>query len=261
MEQLEIRAYERQEISVITGIPMVYESGNPNHDFIGRVRDRLEKWGYSCETPRGGAVIITHKPETAEDRLKEIMFRLFGLDIQTGTNGEMDNGATVFACFLHFMMTEQIAQTMPWGERYAWLEENYGVKVAYPCLNHWAKRLLENEIMDKSTGKSDAMWWMTYYIDGEKHREPVDENDPDLLAYKKRHDQIYSNKLRKTKDDWKSAYASTKKEMWQEYKCCYYQCKCLQVNGIISSEIETVLELVEEIVESHIDKLMAENPA
>ena len=252
MEQLELRAYERQEIAEILHVR------NDPHNFTRDVSNRLQKWGYEGTVINRGPVIITHKPVTAEERLKEIMFRLFDLDTQTGTNGEMDNGATVFACFLHFMMSEEIAQTMPWDERYAWLEENYGVKVARPCLNRWAKRLIENEIMEKSTGKTDAMWWMTYYIDGKKYRHPVDDDDPELQAYRHFQDQTYSVQLKLTKDNWKTAYAATKKIMWQEFKCCYYQCKCLQVNGITTEEIEMVLELIEEIVEKHVETLMAE---
>ena len=258
MEQLELRAYERQEIAEITGIPLVYKSGRPNKDFIGRVSERLDKWGYSCDMPRGGTVIITRKPETAEERLKEIMFRLFNLDTQTGTNGEMENGTTVFACFLHFMMSEEIAQTMPWGERYAWLEYNYGIIAKPPCLTRWTKRLIQNGIMNKSHGKDDAMWWMTCYIDGKKHRYPIDDNDAELLQYKASQDKIYSEMLVETKGDWRNAYGMTKQAMWQEYKCCYYQCKCLYVNGITNDEIEMVLELVEEIVEAHSAALMAE---
>ena len=257
MEQLEVRGYTRKEMEEITGIPLVYESGNPNKDFIGRVRDRLEKWGYSCVTPHGGPIIITRKPESAEECLKEIMFRLFDLDTQTGTNGEMGNGTTVFACFLHFMMSEEIAETMPWDERYNWLEYNYGVKAAKPCLNRWASRLVKNEVMSQSIGKDDAMWWMTCYIDGKKHRYPVDDNDPELLEYQSDQSQIYADMLKQTRGNWQSAFGMTKKALWQKYQCCYYQCKCLQMNGITNDEIELVLKLVEEIVDAHMTMLMA----
>lgn len=221
--------------------------------YKGLTYEYMESYIMTHGTEETRLVIITRKPESAEERLKEIMFRLFDLDTQTGTNGEMDNGTTVFACFLHFMMSEEIAETMPWDERYDWLEYNYGVKAAKPCLNRWANRLIKSNVLSQSIGKDDAMWWMTCYIDGKKHRYPVDDNDPELLEYQSEQSQIYANMLKQTRGNWKVAFGMTKKALWQKYQCCYYQCKCLQMNGITNDEIELVLELVEEIVDAHFE--------
>ena len=109
MIRLEKRAYSREEISEITGIPRVYQSGNANGNFISRVRERLENWHYSVETPRGGAVIITGQPETALNRLHEIMMRKLDFDVQVRPRD--------FACFMHFMMTVPDADCMPMDER------------------------------------------------------------------------------------------------------------------------------------------------
>ena len=252
MKQLEVRAYERQEIADILHVR------NDTHNFKRDVENRLMNWGYQYEIPHGGAVIITHKPETAEERLKEIMFRLFGLDTQTGKNGEMKNGTTVFACYLQFMMTEDIAETMPWDERYSWLEDNYGLTVKSPCLQRWTSRLVQNEIMSKSTGYADSMWWRTYKIDGISHREPVDDDDPELLRYQERRKEIFTPSYKMVHGNEEAAWAVTRAQLKREFGCTFYRCKCIQINGITNEEIETVLKLVEEIVDAHAEMLMRE---
>lgn len=248
MEQLELRSYDRKEIASILHV-------NPApKNFKRDTENRLSRWGYQYVIVDRGPVIITGKPETPEDRLKEIMFRLFELDTQTGTNGEMDNGSTVFACHLHFMMTEEIAETMPWDERYAWLNENYGVTACPPCLQRWTNRLIAHDIMNKSS--TGAMWWMTYYIDGVKHRVPVDETDPELINYREYKAKILPEMLRRTNGNVNTAYHLLEKCLWAVFHCRYYQCKCLQVNGLTDEDTETVLALVDKIVDDHFAALM-----
>ena len=251
MEQLEVRAYERQEIAEITGIPLVYKSGNPNRDFIGRVKDRLEKWGYACETPRGGPVIITGKPETAEARLAEIMIRLFGLDIQIEVYP--------FACYLHFMLNEPAAQTMPWIERHSMIQEMYGLDISEITLRRWTKHLVDADIMDKSEFRQDAEWWMTYTDSGEKHQVPVEEADlPQMYQYWQRHTELLNLWRIKCNGNMSAAWEGTRKQMWQEFHCCYYRCKCLVINGIGNEEINTILDLVDEILELNWDSSNAD---
>ena len=251
MKQLEIRAYERQEIAEITGIPMFYQSGNPNHDFIGRVKDRLQKWGYTCKTPRGGAVIITGKPETAEERLAEIMIRLFGLDIQIEVYP--------FACYLHFMLNEPAAQTMPWIERHAMIQEMYGLDISEITLRRWTKHLLDADIMSKSEFRQDSEWWMTYNDGGEKHQVPLEEEDlPQLRQYWQRHTELLEQWRVQCNGNMSAAWEATKKQMWQEFHCCYYRCKCLTINGIGNEEIDTILDLVDEILELNWDSSNAD---
>lgn len=76
MQQLECRFYPRQEIA--EGL-----SVNPkgSKHFAEKVKTTLDKWGYEYEYSRSG-VEITGKPETAEERLREILIRKLNLDVQ-----------------------------------------------------------------------------------------------------------------------------------------------------------------------------------
>ena len=236
MKHLEVRAYERQEIAEIMGLKV------SSHNFIRDVRDRLEKWGYTCEAPRGGAVIITSKPETAQARLAEIMIRLFRLDIQIEVYD--------FACYLHFMLNEPAAQAMPWVERHTLIQEMYGLDISEITLRRWTKHLLDGDIMHKSEGRQDSEWWMTYTDSMGKHQEPVEEDAlPQMHQYWKRHTELLNEWRIKCKGNESAAWSATRKQMWQEYQCCYYRCKCLTINGIGNEEINTILDLVDEILE------------
>ena len=159
MEQLEVRAYERQEIAEIMGLK------TSSHNFLRDVKIRLDAWGYDYETPWGGAVIITRKPETAKERLAEIMIRLFNLDIQINT---LD-----FACYLDFMLNEPDAKTMPWTLRHEKIMEDYGMDISEITLRRWTNRLIECGVMFKSPFAQDAEWWMTTITLGEKDQDPV----------------------------------------------------------------------------------------
>ncbi len=46
-----------------------------------------------------------------------------------------------------------------------------------------------------------------------------------------------------------AAWQATKEKMWAKYGCCYYRCKCLQIDGISNEEINTIVDLVDEILE------------
>lgn len=236
MEQLEVRAYEREEIAEIMGLR------TDSHNFIRDVKNRLNAWGYDYETPRGGAVIITRKPETAQERLAEIMIRRFKLDIQIEVYA--------FACFLHFMLNEPAAQVMPWGTRHAMIQEMYGLDIAEITLRRWTKHLINEDIISKSEGRQSSEWWITYKVDGVKHQMLVEEEElPAMHTYWKRHAELLEKMLIKHNGNRSAAWEETKKQMWIEYGCCYYRCKCLQINGISTEEIETIIDLVDEILE------------
>ena len=252
MEKLELRAYPRDEIALVTGIPLVYSTGTPNKDFINRVRERLAKWGYSCETPRGGSIIITSIPTTAEEQLAEMMMRDFNLDCQTETIN--------FACFIHFMLTEDGAETMPWLERESRINEIYGYDIDQKTLCRYANRLIEQGAMIPPQPSQADQWWKTT-IEGRKIQCPVPEDQQEEVNeyYRRRSevvqewktalkcDQATTKEERKmlTNQAWSAAY----KQMWSEFGCCYYRCKCLQFSGFGYQEIERLLDLVTEIVE------------
>lgn len=252
MGKLELRAYSRDEIAAITGIPLVYSKGNANQAFIGRVREKLKRWGYSCETPPRGPVIITSMPPTAEEQLAEMMMRDLNLDCQTDT--------TNFACFIHFMLTEEGAESMPWLERESRINEIYGFDINPRTLSRYANRLIKQGAMIPPQPSQADQWWKTT-IEGRKIQCPVPEDQQEEVKeyYRRRSevvqewktalkcDQATTKEERKmlTNQAWSAAY----KQMWSEFGCCYYRCKCLQFSGFGYQEIDRLLDLVTEIVE------------
>ena len=237
MEQLEVRAYERQEIAEIMGLKV------GSHNFLRDVCNKLEKWGYDCETPRGGAIIITNKPETAKERLAEIMIRLFGLDIQIDT---LD-----FACYMDFMLNEPHAQTMPWKLRHEKIMEQYGMDIAEITLRRWTNRLIEHGVVFKSPFAQDARWWMTTITLGEKDQEPVPDEMRHLIPeYFRRRQELYKEALEAECGNAKAAWRETYRQLWIEYGCCFYRCKYLEINGISTEEIDYIITLVTEIIEA-----------
>ena len=236
MKQLEIRPYSRQEMAQI----IHKKADSPN--FVRDVRSILDSWGYTCELPRGGAVIITRKPETAKEQLAEIMIRLFNLDVQIDVYG--------FACFLHLMLTKPEAQRMPWGVRHSMIKEMYGQDVSEITLRRWTKHLLDADILSKSQCPQSAEWWMTYNDSATgKHQEAVDDSDlPKVHQYWQRHGEVLSEMRNVYNGNESLAWSETKKAMWAEFGCCYYRCKCLQINGIGHEEIATIVALLDEIL-------------
>lgn len=243
MEQLEVRVYERQEIAEITGVKQ------GSHNFIRDVRNRLEKWGYTCETPNRGPVIITSRPTTAGAKLKEIMLRLFKLDTQIAKKDDFRDGTLDFACFLDFMLNEPYAETMPWAMRHTMIKDMYGMDIAEITLRRWASHLIQNDILHKSPFQQDSMWWKTTMVDYNKYQEPVPDDEIDAIPkFFQRRAVILQEKL-KLHDKKSEAWKETYKELWREFGCCYYRCRCLRINGIGNDEIDTILTLISNIIE------------
>lgn len=243
VEQLEVRTYERQEIEAITGVKI------GSHNFIRDVRNRLEKWGYTCETPNRGPVIITSRPTSARAKLKEIMLRLFKLDIQIAKEDDFRDGTLDFACFLDFMLNEPYAEMMPWAMRHTMIKDMYGMDIAEITLRRWASHLIQHDILSKSPFRQDSMWWKTTKVDTKKYQEPVPDDEIDAIPqYFQRCSEIFQEK-QKTHDKKNEAWKETYRKLWGEFGCCYYRCYCLQVNGIGNDEIDTILTLVSNIIE------------
>lgn len=236
MEQLEVHAYERQEIAEIMGLK------TSSHNFLRDVKSRLDAWGYDYETPWGGAVIISRKPETAKERLAEIMIRLFNLDIQIDT---LD-----FACYLDFMLNEPDAKNMPWTLRHEKIMGNYGMDISEITLRRWTNRLIECGVMFKSPFAQDAEWWMTTITLGEKDQDPVPDDMRHLIPeYFQRRHELYKETLKVKGGDKQAAWKETFQQLWQEYGCCFYRCNCLEINGISTDEIDNIIALVTEIIQ------------
>lgn len=245
MIRLEQRAYSRREISEITGIPQNYKDGRVNRNFIGRVRERLENWHYEVETPRGSAVIITRQPETALDRLHEIMMRKLGFDIQVRP--------LEFACFMHFMMTVPDADCMPIEERLDFINQNYKmVCLSKSTLERWIESLSDCHalIIDNHA----AVRWKSEKINGRVSRTKVD-GDPELLEERRRYTERMHELFRersKTGLTGKALSGSVFQTLWQEFGFGYGRpSPTLVWNGItMSPELyQEILSLVTEICE------------
>ena len=130
------------------------------------------------------------------------------------------------------------------------IQEMYGLDIAEITLRRWTKRLKDEDIISQSEGRQSSEWWITYRVDGEKHQEPVEEADlPAVHNYWKRHAEVLKEMLIRHNGNRSAAWNNTIKQMWLEYGCCYYRCKCLQINGISTEEIDTIIDLVDEILE------------
>lgn len=245
MIRLEKRAYSREAISEITGIPQIYESGNENKGFIGRVRERLENWHYSVETPRGGSVIITGQPEAALDRLHDIMMRKLGLDIQVRPRE--------FACFMHFMMTVPDADCMPVEDRLDYINQNYKpVNLSKSTLERWTESLSDCQalIID---GQS-AVRWRTEKINGNYLRTKVD-GDQELMEERRRYTERMHELFREAEKKGligKARNSVVFPKLWEEFGFGYGRPSPMLVwNGItMSPELyQEILSLVTEICE------------
>lgn len=73
MKQLELKKYTRQEIA--DALNLNKSSSNFKRD----VENKLSKWGYDYIYTRA-AVTITKRPESADERLKELLIRELHLD-------------------------------------------------------------------------------------------------------------------------------------------------------------------------------------
>ena len=166
MQQLECRFYPRQEIAEALSV-------NPKDSkhFAERVKTTLDKWGYEYEYSRSG-VEITGKPETAEERLREILIRKLNLDVQID--------AYAFACFICAFTDIGSFDSMPWEERAELMKYKYGVDVSDRTLRNWCSKLISSNIIQKC-GKQT--YWKTEIYGKEKYRSNVDPDDEDMARY------------------------------------------------------------------------------
>ena len=248
MEQLELRFYTRQEIADALSVNIK----DSNH-FKRNVETKLRRWGYSYDYSRSG-VQITRRPETAEERLAEILYRHYEINVQTNP--------TAFACFMYALGEIENFDSMPWEERALTLLLEYHVQVCDRSLRNWASKLFKLEVLHKN-GKRNV--WRTSYCNGIKVREQVEPDDPELLEYFAERTRIINKEKELLEEKnvatkaasnaaWKTAY----EQLWEKYGCCYYVCNSLLLNAFDPTEaamLQEVYELISEIVQDHlIDK-------
>ena len=143
MEQLELRFYTRQEIADVLSVNI-----NDSNHFKRNIEAKLQRWGYGYDYSRSG-VQITSRPETEEERLAEILYRHYNIDVQTNP--------TAFACLLHALSEIENFDSMPWEERANVLFREYRVDVCDRTLRNWASKLFSLEILHKN-GKNSLFF-------------------------------------------------------------------------------------------------------
>ena len=165
MVRLEKRAYSRDEISAITGVPRVTANGATNKHFRDTVETRLTNWHYEYIVQHGGDFIITQTPTTALDRLHEIMMRELRFDKQVSPRD--------FAAFLHFMMTVPDADCMPMEERLDYINGVYQpVCLCKSTLERWTASLEKAEALGIA-GHAQVRW-KTKKINGLYYRTKME---------------------------------------------------------------------------------------
>ena len=195
-----------------------------NNHFAEQVRRTLNNWGYQFEYSRKG-VNITAAPETAEQRLTEILIRQFGLDKQ------IDPFA--FSCFLCAFDAIDGFSSMPWEERAKLLNQTYGISVCDRTLRNWCHKLIGQEIITSTPRQS---WWRTENRNGIKHRESVPADDKEMRRFIARRSKLLDKGV-----SWKD----TMYQLWDEFQCCYYSCKGFFLTAIDQTTQECLYEIYE----------------
>ena len=229
MRQLELRFYPLDEIAQEVG-------RERNHHFAEAVKNDLANWGYEYQWLKRRGVVITKRPETAEERLAELTYRHFKLSIQIE--------AYAFAHFLFLLLTDAFFGAMPWPERAEELDYQFGISTTDRTLRSWASYLFRAGFLHKD--EINSVYWMTYLDGGKMRREPVEPEDYEIKNeyFARRNELVRQNTEAGMEKSvaWKCAY----KQLWGEYGCCYYPCSHLVLNAL-QEDIDEMLEWVTEI--------------
>lgn len=243
MQQLEAKFYSRTEIAEELSLNI-----NDNKHFKRNVENKLVKWGYSFEYSRKG-VLITRAPETANEKLAEILIREYDLDIQIDTYA--------FACFITAFEDAETFESMPWSERADVLKEGYGVTVSDRTLRNWASKLFKTGTLAKSNDKSH--WKTTLVYPGKKVRQWIDDIEDEMQQmaeyYERRRQlvkQYLNDNVTSGKEDFNkvksAAWTFANQTLWSEYGCCYYTCKTVKPGAFDETGcLQEIYELVRDI--------------
>lgn len=244
MKQLETRFYAREELAAITKVNV-----NSSH-FARDIKNKLEKWGYSYDNPSRKGMTITRAPETAEEKLKEILYRVYDIDTRIDTKD--------FACFVAAFLEVEGFEAMPWGERAAILRDGYNVSVDEKTLRSWCNKLIGSNTITKS---DERVYWCTMIEpDGERMRYQVEgdeELEKEFARYKEMREKLIKDhitrEISKGREDYKvikaEAWSKANYDLWKYFNCCFYSCKTLMLSAFDDhNELEEVYELIKEII-------------
>lgn len=241
MQQLEIKFYSREEIAQKLSVSL-----QDTHHFKRNVENRLRKWGYGYIYSTKG-VWITRAPETPEERLSEILIRVFSLDVQVNVRA--------FAQFLDAFISIDGFSSMPWGKREEVLRQIYGTSPCEKTLRNWCSKLIAMGCIHRSEHRT---YWKTSICEGHKERIAVAEDDPERMEYFADRRRILQEETEKAlsyglpqKEVANRAWKNTIEILWVKYGCCFYSCKFFDLNACELTEggyLYEVFELTEEIL-------------
>ncbi len=178
MEQLDLRFYPREEISKVLHVRL--DSKNFGRD----IENKLSRAGYGCRYIKRKGVLILSKPETPNERLTEILYLGLGISIQIN--------AEQFACFIAAFTDIDGFDDMPWNKRLKLYNEYYGYHFSQDrTLRSWCSQLLEKGVIVKAGATTR---WRTYYEDGKKIQEPIEEIDEvEMQSYFERRRALFKD--------------------------------------------------------------------
>ena len=241
MNQLELRFYTRAEIAEALSVRL-----KGNNNFKRDVENKLSKscYGYHYKDREG--VEILSKPESPEEKLTEILYRGYGIDVQVNP--------ILFACFIAAFEDIDSFESSPWGEREDKYRKFYGYYVTERTMRNWCSQLLDRGIVAK-VGVTTA--WRTYFEGGIKKREPIEEIDiVEMDSYFERRKEIFKDHYiqqlesgKSIKEARKKAWKDTYKDLWSEFECCFYYCKGFVLSSFSYNEVDVweIFELAREL--------------
>ena len=209
--------------------------------FKRNVTAKLKKWGYVFQYERAG-VTIQRRPALPEERLKELLIRKLGLDVQIDP--------VAFSLFITAFSDIEGFAAMPWGERAKVLEEHCGVIVDERTLRNWFSKLTRSGMTVKNAEES---YWRTSVVDKTKSRSPATKEE--YTEYNSRKYEFLKVQLQEArkwlppKEAQKEAWDRTYRLLWAEYGCCFYSCKRWMFSAFNADDetLREIYELVDEI--------------
>lgn len=246
---LEKKTYKKKDLAVKMGI-------DPTKKNLQRtIETKLKAMGFAVEGykfTRTEAVILW-EPQTAEERLNYLL-RTKNIKVENTRD---------FAIFYYCLMNFDEYQYCPWQTRAELLQENYETTTDWRKLQNWGGMLLDAGMVIK-TGKTDKKTWTTFYVDGEKVQEPVDENDEEAVKQKNEYWEMFFEKLNHYKEHPEDISDEDKygrklkpssqavKDCWRHFGCCYYNCQNFISCAWASDEEE---EEIRAIIDAYVESL------
>lgn len=249
---LEKKTYKKKDLAVKMGI-------DPKKANLQRtIETKLKSMGFEAEGykfTRTEAVILW-EPQSAEERLNYLL-RSKGIKVENVKD---------FAIFYYCLMNFEEYQYCPWETRATLLQENYGTTTDHRKLQNWGGMLLNAGMVIKS-GKTDKKTWTSFYVDGIKYQEPVDEEDEQAMKTKNEYWERFFERLNHYKEHPEDIMDEDKygrklqpssqatKDCWREFGCCYYNVQNFMSCAWASDDEE---EEIRAIIDAYMETLFDE---